>query len=110
LSRRITRRHSEGYDIRLTHEDLIRVTFHRENDPVTEFSVQYLAQIQGEWKPIIRFDTAHGRAHMDVSHPRGIQDTRELPIQDYSDALTWAIQNVETRWEFYRQRYEEELK
>lgn len=110
MPRKIVRRHSEGYEIRLTHEDLIRVTFNRENDHVTRFSVQYLALIQVVWKPIIRFDTAHGRAHMDISHPNGIQDTRELHTQDYGDALTWAIQNVETRWEFYRQRYEEELK
>lgn len=57
----------------------------------------------------MRFDTAHGRAHTDISHPDGTQETRELHTQDYNVGLTWAIQQVQAQWEFYRERYEREL-
>lgn len=109
MPNKTARRRREEFDIRLTDTDLIRVTFDRQNDHVVQFSVQYLAFVQHAWQPIVRFDTAHGQAHMDISHPDGRQDTRELPAQDYNDALTHAIQDVETRWEFYRERYGEEL-
>lgn len=88
---------------------MVHVTFDKENDHIVQFSVQYLAFLQDAWHPIVRFDTAHGRAHVDVSHPDGTQESRELPMQDYSTALTWALQDVLTRWQFYRERYEREL-
>jgi len=106
---RIVRRRREEFFIRPTEEDLIRVTFERENDHVVRFSVQYLAFLRNAWQAIVHFDTAHGRAHMDISHPDGSQDTRELFGQDYGTALTWAIRQVQTQWQFYRERYEREM-
>jgi hypothetical protein len=109
MLKRLPRRRREEFSVRRSDEDLFRVTFDKENDHVVQFSVQYLAYLQGEWRPIVRFDTAHGRAHTDISHPDGTQETRELHIQNYNDALTWAIKELHTRWEFYRERYEKEL-
>lgn len=110
MPERIARRRREEFSIRLTEEDLIRVAFDKANDHIARFSVQYLAFLQNAWQPIVRFDTAHGHAHMDISHPDGFQDTRELYDQDYSAALTWAIRQVRTQWQFfYRERYEREM-
>lgn len=106
---RIARRRRDEYSIRPTAADLIRVTFDKENDHIVQFSVQYLALMRDEWQPIVRFDTAHGRAHMDISHPDGTQDTRELHTQDFNAALTWAIEQGRAHWESYRERYEREL-
>jgi hypothetical protein len=106
---RIARRRREEFSIRPTEQDLIRVTFDKENDHIARFSVQYLAFLRNAWRPIVRFDTAHGRAHMDISHADGSQDTRELYNQDYGAALTWVIRQVRTQWQFYRERYEREM-
>ena len=103
---RTTRRRREEFSVRRSDSDLIRVTFDRENNHIVQFSVQYLALIQDKWHPIVRIDTAHGRAHMDISHPNGSQETRELRTQNYDEALTWAIEEIQKRWEFYRERYE----
>ncbi|MGA9347240.1 MAG: hypothetical protein WBW48_00355 [Anaerolineae bacterium] len=78
----------------------------RTGKEVVQFAVQYLANIQGEWQPIVRFDTAHGRPHMDISHPDGSRERQELPFDNYNTALSYAIHHVKTRWQFYRERYE----
>jgi len=106
---KVTHRRREEFSVRRSDSDLIRVTFNKEGGRIVQFSVQYLAHIKDKWHPIVRVDTAHGRAHMDISRPDGSQETRELRIHDYDEALTWAIEEIEVRWEFYRERYEKEL-
>lgn len=90
----------------LTQDDEILVHLEREGSTVVKFSVQYRAWIQGEWQPIVRFDTAHGYAHKDICYPDGTQETQELKLDDYGLALTQALRDVKVRWEFYRERYE----
>jgi len=99
-------RRKKTFKIALTADDEIRIMIERAGKEVVEFAVQYLARIQGEWQPVVRFDTAHGRPHMDVSHPDGTQETRDLRFESYSIALTYAIRNIQERWEFYRERFE----
>jgi len=94
------------YQVNLSRTDYIKVVFDRIGKVVVQFTVQYMANIEGEWRPIVRFDTAHRRAHLDISHPDGSQETRELLFESYSSALTYAINHVKTRWWFYRERYE----
>ncbi len=43
---------------------------------------------------------------MDISHPDGSQETREMSFDNYNTALTYAINHIKTRWQFYRERYE----
>ncbi|MGH2521645.1 MAG: zinc-dependent alcohol dehydrogenase family protein, partial [Anaerolineales bacterium] len=54
----------------------------------------------------VRYDTAHGHAHIDISHPDGAQETRELRSKTYREALTMAIADIKAQWKFYRERYE----
>ena len=99
-------RRREDFVVALTQDDEILVQLEREDGPVVEFSVQYRARLHGEWRAIVRFDTAHGYAHKDVSHPDGSQETQDLRLDDYGVALTRALSDVKTQWEFYRERYE----
>ena len=103
-------RRRKAYTIVLSSEDEIRISLVREGKQVTEFAVQYVARIQGQWQAIVRFDTAHGRPHMDIGHPDGTQEKRDFPFYSYNTALTYAIRDVQERWEFYRQRYERGFK
>lgn len=100
------RKRHEEYQQYFTENDLLHVEFDHIGRSVSKFSVQYLARIQGEWQPIVRYDTAHGFAHMDISHPDGTQETRELKASRYREALVHAISDLKVRWEFYRERYE----
>lgn len=100
-----SRRHKE-YQQLFSEDDAVLVRFTHIGETVVNFSVQYLARINQEWQSIVRFDTAHGHAHMDISHPGGTQETRKLPAPDYNEALVMAIDDIQARWEFYRERYE----
>lgn len=88
--------------------DRLRVRAHRIGRTIVEFAVQYEAQFEGQWHPIVRYDTAHGFAHRDLMRPDGRVDKEPLPWQTYSVALTMATQELKSRWRDYRQRYEEE--
>lgn len=59
---------------------------------------------------MVRYDTAHNFAHRDVLHPAGETEKTEMAVQDYNEALTFAIEDVADNWEKYRERYEQWLK
>ena len=103
-------RRREEYQQLFTEDDVLLVEFDHSGKSVVRFSIQYLARIDDEWHPIVRYDTAHGRAHMDISHPDKTQETRELKVRNYRDGLVMVIADVKARWEFYRERYERWLK
>lgn len=73
------------------------------------FTVQYEALLKGEWRPIVRYDTAHGFSHKDLLHPGGAEDKQPLYFPDYNVALTFAIQDLKMAWPLYRSAYEEEM-
>jgi len=89
--------------------DRLRVRAQRIGREIVSFAVQYEACLQGTWRPVVRFDTAHGFAHRDLLHPDGRVDKNPLPWQNYTVALTFATQELKAQWVHYRQRYEEEL-
>jgi len=76
---------------------------------VTRFVVQYEAMIEDEWRPIVRYDTAHGFAHRDLLHPGGDTEKQPLYLPSLNLALTFAIQDLKMLWTRYRAGYEEEL-
>ncbi|GFP24113.1 hypothetical protein HKBW3S44_01642 [Candidatus Hakubella thermalkaliphila] len=96
----------EKWTNRLTHQDRIEVRITKRGKEVLHFSVQYLAEMAGEWKPIMRYDTAHGGPHMDISRPDGTEERRWLKISDPGVALNYAISDIQERWESYRAEYE----
>jgi len=103
-------RRREEYQQLFTENDMLLVEFDHSGKSVVRFSVRYLARIDDEWHPIVRYDTAHGHAHMDISHLDEAQETRELKVRNYREGLAMAIADIKTRWEFYRERYERRVK
>lgn len=72
---------------------------------VVRFSVQYETFAQGRWHPVIRYDTAHGFAHLDRIRPDGATDKIPLLTQDLGEALTFADQDINDNWERYKEAY-----
>ncbi len=93
----------------LSGSDRIEIRLRRDKRAVQAFSVQLLARISDEWHAIIRFDTAHGRPHMDLLWPSGRKETRDLKDLDKNRAFTYAISDIKSRWQEYRARYERAL-
>jgi len=100
----------ERWSNRLTHQDRVEVTISKGKGNIIDFSVQYLAEIHGEWYAIIRFDTAHGSPHMDINRPDGSKDTRYIRGLDMRESLTYALNVVGEHWELYREQYERGLR
>lgn len=99
--------------LRLLDEDnALRVGFEVDRGTVLKFVVQLECRFgEGDdWTAIVRYDTAHGFAHVDRLHPYGDTVKAEMPTQDYKEALNVAIDDLANNWADYRRRYEEWLR
>lgn len=76
---------------------------------MTVFRVQYEAFINSEWRPIVRYDTAHGFPHRDLLHPRQPEDKSEYPSHSNTEVLTLGQEDIKRNWQTYRARYEKEM-
>ncbi|MCD4664593.1 MAG: hypothetical protein K8R68_04915 [Bacteroidales bacterium] len=95
--------------IYLTPDDRIRHYHFSIKDKITKFAIQYEAFIIDKWHPIIRYDTAHGFAHLDRMHPDSSVEKVPLFYRDYNEALTYSQYDLNSNWEWYRERYEREM-
>lgn len=77
---------------------------------VREFTIQYEANIAGEWHAIVRYDTAHGRPHKDVLQPDGTQTKEEFPYYTPAEVLTFGQNDIRRNWKKYRAQYEKEMR
>jgi len=93
----------------LTPDDRIRHHHFSVNGKITEFTVQYEAFILGKWYPVMRYDTAHGFAHLYRIYPAGSVEKVPLFYWDYNEALSFAQYDIKSNWEWYRERYEKEM-
>ena len=88
-----------GYESRIRHYHV------RIKQQVIEFVVQLEVNLRGKWKPVVRYDTAHGFAHRDIYSPDGRSEKVPLSVGDYSSALTFAELDIRANWELYRERF-----
>jgi len=93
----------------LDDKNAVRVWFELEQNRVLNFVVQLECHMNNEWRPVVRYDTAHGFAHRDVLRPSSETEKTELAVEHYNDALTFAIKDLAENWEKYRRRYEQWL-
>lgn len=92
--------------VRLLDEGIrLRVRFVVESGVVLQFTVQLEWFSEDEWIGLIRYDTAHGFAHCDTMHPYQPTTKTRLPVTEYGDALTFAIEDLSANWRRYRSRY-----
>ena len=96
--------------ILLSHDSRVRHYHSRLKQQVIEFMVQLEVNIKGEWRPVVRYDTAHGFAHRDIFYGDGRAEKVPLPIGDYNSTLTFAELDVRSNWELYRQRFVQEVR
>jgi len=83
----------------------LRVRFVLDAGVVLQFTVQLEWLSNGQWIGLIRYDTAHGFAHCDTMHPYEPATKTRLPMQEFGDALTFAIDDLSVNWRRYRRRY-----
>lgn len=72
---------------------------------VVQFVVQYETFVEGAWRPVVRYDTAHGFPHIDRIAPDGTLEKISLLTNDLGEALTFADHDIDEHWEQYKAAY-----
>jgi hypothetical protein len=89
--------------------DRYRLSCKTEKRQVTVFRVQYEAFIDGMWRPIVRYDTAHGVPHRDVLHATRPTEKTMYPGRSNADVLSLGQEDIKRHWQTYRTQYEKEM-
>ena len=89
--------------------DRLRVSAQKEKGEIFEFVVQYEALISGGWRPVVRYDTAHGFAHKDIIRANGEVIKHPLFFETYNLAFTFASLDLKANWRQYRESLEKEI-
>ncbi|GAK56156.1 hypothetical protein U27_03118 [Candidatus Vecturithrix granuli] len=71
---------------------------------VQYFVVQLEVKVEDVWKVVIRYDCAHGFAHIDTYDLRGNQRKTELDLT-FESALSYADWDLNENWEKYTQKF-----
>jgi len=91
-------------------EDRFRYYHVLEHGIILRFCIQYEALIGGEWKAIVRYDTAHRRPHKDILRPDGTQKKQEYRGYSPAEVLALGERDIKANWHQYRIAYEKEMR
>jgi hypothetical protein len=71
---------------------------------VVAFVVQLEVELRGVWVPVVRYDMAHGQAHIDVygTLKRKRKQFLELPP---GEVMTLAEEDIRDNWERYQDEF-----
>jgi len=75
-----------------------------EKGRVTNFTVQLEVLVERHWKVVVRYDFAHGIAHIDQYLPDGSKVKNELYLK-ISEALTLADEDIKENWKAYQKAF-----
>lgn len=85
--------------------DRIRVRFVKKVGEIVDLVIQYEALVNGKWIAIVRYDCAHGFFHRDILHPNGDKEKKVIEAPDLKYAFTFARQDLEDKWEWYKEQF-----
>jgi hypothetical protein len=71
---------------------------------VIVFMVQLEVRLEGNWLPVVRYDSKHGFAHMD-RHRRSGETRKQLLLLPFAEALTFADADIREHWRDYQLRF-----
>jgi len=90
--------------------DRLRIIARKDKGEILQFVAQYEALISGEWRPVVRYDTAHGFAHKDIIRASGEVIKQPLFFETFNLAFTFATLDLKMNWRQYKESLEKELK
>ena len=64
--------------------------------------VQLEINTGGEWRPVVRYDNAHGVLHRDMLDPAGSETKSVVQLPDFESFLSFSEQDLVDRWQWYR--------
>jgi hypothetical protein len=88
----------------------MRCRYSRQGKVIESYTVQLEIWHDDDWRPVVRFDNAHGFCHCDTIHPDGSQDRSPVHRGDAGGNFTWAIHELRSNWDRHRDRFLAEVK
>ncbi|MDI7260839.1 MAG: hypothetical protein QME90_13075 [Thermodesulfobacteriota bacterium] len=73
----------------------------RDKGRIDSFAVQLEVFVDEQWKVVIRYDSAHGFAHIDRYYLDGREVKKELHLK-LNEALTLADEDIKENWKTYQ--------
>jgi hypothetical protein len=71
---------------------------------VVALFVQLEVELHGTWVPVIRYDMAHGQAHVDLYETPRRKTKRFLELSP-TEAMTLPDEEIKENWENYRDEF-----
>ena len=86
-------------------EDARKRHYHEsEKGKVIAFTVQLEVFVNDQWRVVIRYDSAHGFAHIDRYYLDGRKVKKELNLK-LSEGLTLADEDIKENWKAYQKAF-----
>ncbi len=86
-------------------EDARKRHYHEsEKGKVTAFAVQLEVFVNKQWREVMRYDSAHGFAHIDQYYLDGRKVKEDLNLK-LSEALTLADEDIKENWKAYQKAF-----
>ena len=97
----------EYFDTFTPNGDAVRVRFVRVGGQVTWFVVQYEIYLDDRWRPVVRYDSAHGRPHRDELDWEGYVVEKHWFPAGTTNAAAFSIARGEIRrqWRLFRDEF-----
>lgn len=92
------------YVIPLGEEARKRHSHESKKGEVIAFAVQLEVFVSEEWREVVRYDSAHGFAHIDLYYLNGRKVKKELNLK-LSEALTLADEDINENWRGYQKAF-----
>jgi hypothetical protein len=83
----------------------IRFRFRIDKGEIIDLIVQFEVMLSDKWHPVVRYDCSHGFFHRDILSPDRNQEKKVIDVPDLKYALSFARQDIEDRWEWYKEQY-----
>ena len=89
-----------------------RLRLDRKEKEITDFVIQLEVEVDGKWKPIVRYDASHGYPHRDLYTADGKSkdavDTTYDPDLGYANVASTAQDDIRKNWVRYCEGFEDE--
>ena len=69
----------------------------RRRGRVVAFAVQLEVELRGQWVPVVRYDMAHGQAHIDL-YETPTRKTKHFLDLSPAEAMTLADEDIKENW------------
>lgn len=92
------------------YRDRIRLRFEKDKGQILDLVLQFETMINEKWVSIVRYDCAHGFFHRDLLYPNGDQEKKAIDVPNLKYAFSFAKQDLEDKWEWYKEQYIKKIK